>query len=507
MMKEAAEQFDKLCEISDIKQRMQTAVDRFSKGEISAKAIRLLYDRLSTENKVELLRGIYAEDVIKNNMERLPPSILMPEAMYIKDADDRDLAVCLKKHQLIYEYTKSKNNNKFSKLEKVLNEFWKNGGEKIYILSRATEYYIKDTTIKDTAIKEFIDDFLLEKAHDVSPVGLPRNTTIGVELEFVGIGKNRFENLMRRIPADFMNGFKAKKDVSVQEKNGNLGMEITSPVLDDTVESWKKLDKVCRFIRALGGRSNKTCGGHIHIGVNVLGVDTQAWENFSDIWKEAEPLIYMMSNRRGEKPRKGIGTYAAPSGEKLDCIEWGKVAMKEHDELWMLRETFAFGDRYFGFNPDNIGIPRKNTIEFRLPNGTVDYDILRENIAFFGKILKISKLRAVEPSIKQKEWEDFFEEGLEEKEKVQRFLDLVFNTEEEKDVYLQRWQYMAGEHININFQNKSYKEQRYPEVKKEKTMKEQIEELSKMVPEKDRIEAMGALIGKGKNISNEMDIV
>ena len=82
----------------------------------------------------------------------------------------------------------------------------------------------------------------------------------------------------------YLDDFHIKKDVSVIEKGGKLGVEVTSPVLTDTEESWRKLDTACRFIRALGGRPNKTCGGHIHLGTNFLGLDTQAWRNFRYLW-------------------------------------------------------------------------------------------------------------------------------------------------------------------------------------------------------------------------------
>ena len=109
---------------------------------------------------------------------------------------------------------------------------------------------------------------------------------------------------------------------------------------------------------------------------------------------------------------------------------------------------------------------------------------------------KICKLRAIDPSIKQKEWDDFFEKDLEEKEKVIRFLDLVFDSEKEKDIFYGRWSSLAGQNINVHFSNLTYKKQFWqelPEDKKEgygKAKKEYVDA---------KKECDGPKNGEGKN--------
>lgn len=88
------------------------------------------------------------------------------------------------------------------------------------------------------------------------------------------------------------------------------GTEVSSPILRDREEDWKKLRNALSFIKCLGGVSNKTCGGHIHIGANALGYDTEAWKLCFETYSEIEPLFYTISNRRGEKTRDGVITYA-----------------------------------------------------------------------------------------------------------------------------------------------------------------------------------------------------
>ena len=56
----------KLNEIEDEKQRIETACLRFSKGEISAKAIRMFFESLSPTNQVALLDRLYDKDNVKS---------------------------------------------------------------------------------------------------------------------------------------------------------------------------------------------------------------------------------------------------------------------------------------------------------------------------------------------------------------------------------------------------------------------------------------------------------
>lgn len=66
----------------------------------------------------------------------------------------------------------------------------------------------------------------------------------------------------------------------------------------------QELDYVCDFMQAIGLKTEETCGGHIHIGVDYLGANLGAWENFLSIWNETEELLYKMSNKEGEPLRK-----------------------------------------------------------------------------------------------------------------------------------------------------------------------------------------------------------
>lgn len=264
--------------------------------------------------------------------------------------------------------------------------------------------------------------------------------------------------------------------------------------MEDCESDWKILKDACRFMQVLGGTANKTCGGHIHIGANTLGVDKKAWEYFLKIWSEAEPLIYMISNRRGEKTREKASLYARPASEAIDNIFFESINLKNTEDVESLARKVSSNNRYKGLNLINVHSKTKNTIEFRLPNGTLDYNIWRENILLFGRMIQVAKSRSIIPTFKEKEYNRFFESDLSEKEKVVRFLNLVFDDEKEKDIYMQRWRYRAGE-------KPVFKENSVPKYKRQKfkeSIKEQISIISEEVSDTERIEAMQVLIGENR---------
>ena len=458
-MKNPTEQFEELCEIEDINERITVACTKFTNLEISAKTMRMLFDSLNNAEKMQLLNQVYDRDVRKSNMERLPPNVLMPKDLVIEDETDISIWGTILKYELIREYEASKTEQPFYRFRNVINKYFKNPLVNVVATYIPEVKAVIEKETNNIAIQGFIDELMdREKKQDITPLGLPTTMTIGAELEFVGLNEQELKRMMpllRQYGITYLDDFKIKRDSSVKEKsknpdNAKRGTEVVSPVLDDTEESWERLNNACLFIQAIGGKVNKTCGGHVHIGENVLGVDKEAWKTFLNVWREVEPLIYMMSNRKGEKTRAGADRYAKMATGGIERIDWTCVKLRsEEDVVRLARELhddeYGFDyydeyDRYKSLNLTNLITGKQNTIEFRLSNGTVDYDILRENILLYGRMLQMAKMHSLDPNRKKKELEAFFEHILPGKEKVTRFLNLVFDDEEEKRIFYKRWE-------------------------------------------------------------------
>lgn len=509
MIQDAAKQFDELSQIEDVNERINTTSSRFSSGEISAKAVRMIFDKLSSTDKVLLLDAIYARDVRNDNMRRLPPKILAPNAVFIKNQDDLVVWGTVGKYHLINLYESSKTQDRFIRIKKTIGQY--EGGSLSHFSGRK---YNPRKSIDTIAMRGFIKDLMFKgKELDVSPLDLPSTMTLGAEIECVGAYKTEIldlEKKLRTYGVDYLNRFRVKYDTSVHktDKQGQLGAEVVTGIMEDTVEDWTNFRNACLFLKAIGCEANRTCGGHIHIGTNTLGVDKRAWEVFLKTWAEAEPLIYMISNRRGEKTRKGVDHYAKLSDSSIHSIDWKSVKIRDESDVTRIAGRISDdgwgGDRYRGLNLTNVGTLGKNTVEFRLSNGSVDYSVWRENMMLYGRMMQMAKMQSIDPSRKKKEMEAFFEHGIPEKEKMKRLLNLVFDNDEEKEIFYKRWQFRAGEEPVFGWgAAKTYKSQYWKESDKSETMVQQIAKVAEAVPDEDRIATMRTLIGEREQNINQ----
>ena len=102
--------------------------------------------------------------------------------------------------------------------------------------------------------------------------------------------------------------------------------------------------------------------------------------------------MYIIANEEGTIPRKF--DYAKPMSNKLEeALEKGTIDIEGEQDLEKFKETlleFQGAERYIGVNFMNLEQGGKGTIEFRMPNGTVNADTWIENINFFGGLVRVS---------------------------------------------------------------------------------------------------------------------
>ena len=117
----------------------------------------------------------------------------------------------------------------------------------------------------------------------------------------------------------------------------------------------------------------------------------ESWDNLSSIWSSTEEILYIISNARGETPRDGVLLYAKPySGQLEKLLSSGSINLEDEESLGIFLKKTQLQSRFFSINFDNIG-KAKNTIEIRLPNGTVDAETWIQNINLFGGIVKAAE--------------------------------------------------------------------------------------------------------------------
>lgn len=229
--------------------------------------------------------------------------------------------------------------------------------------------------IKLTLIKQ------CENENVETKIELPEGMTIGIEIESEG----KFSNVFR---GEFFEGWKNKGDASLK-----TGLEVVSPVLRGTSRDSQNINTICNILAGIGQETSERCGGHIHIGADYL-TGTDSYINLLTLWGNSEKVLYEISNSPYELPRWGAIGYAGPISKKIEkALESGSISIEDSSELsdFITQLKNIQGERYSGINFLNISLQKKNTIEFRLPNGTIDPKTWIENINLFGGIVKAAE--------------------------------------------------------------------------------------------------------------------
>lgn len=302
-------------------------------------------------------------------------------------------------------------------------------------------------------------------------INLPPEMTIGIEIE--AIGEYKYKELLEDVIKHFVDNWSCKEDGSVYSETvrGVSGIEIVSPILrGSNKKNINEIIKVCAVLDKFGFYTNETCGGHIHIGDNYLD-NANAWQNLLEMWSNTERILYIISNEKGNGPRKTVEDFAEPVSKDL-AKELNKGSINIDSEMDLKRfkeELLNFQGianiyRYKSINFQNIKRNGKGTIEFRISNGTVNTDTWIENINLFGGIVKSAKELSViqskdesklseEEKEKLKCFENIKSDNLNEKEKLESILVLVVK---EPDRHIYRKRYIINKRLSK--QNKEFQE-------------------------------------------------
>lgn len=298
-------------------------------------------------------------------------------------------------------------------------------------------------------------------------IGLSEKLTFGIELELVGMTPETLKALQEK--RELYKNFKLKYGLNsgfhdwTIDSDGTVpdGVELISFVMKDTKEDWDSLKEVCTAMNALNSSVGATCGGHIHIGANILGTDEEAWKNLFKIWKISEPIIYKVSNKEGEEPRRGTLKEASPVASIIDdMFEKDLIKIENHQDVKKLATEYTrrfingatSSGRTKSMNLQCIAEGKQDTIEFRIPNSLLDPVELQNNIKLFAKIVEVSKKMSDNKEYKN----DIFEKLMpaeNEEDKMKALMDLLFDDVEDKKVFYGRYYSREKE---LAFEGKKY---------------------------------------------------
>jgi predicted nucleic acid-binding Zn finger protein len=172
-----------------------------------------------------------------------------------------------------------------------------------------------------------------------------------------------------------------RQNMSSEENAQYESVEITSPKLFG-IEGLKKVEKVLRIWNELGSRVNIWCGFHVH--VDASSFDERDIARLILTWMKIENVIYFLVS-----PSRRMNLYARMLRDAYSQV-WGRL-------ITGLTEK---GDRYYAVNRN--AYERFKTIEFRIHQGTTDFEKVKNWVLFCLKFME-----KVKAGLK---WSDFSEE-------------------------------------------------------------------------------------------------
>ncbi|WP_027633410.1 amidoligase family protein [Clostridium hydrogeniformans] len=231
------------------------------------------------------------------------------------------------------------------------------------------------------------------------------NITFGIELEFVGgnanaiakelyeLGICAYDERVRYHAPSVEGKWKLERDGTVSSGYG--GGEIVSPILRDTPETWRNIEKICEVAKRHGATIDSRCGAHVHIGMEPLDTARQRWRRFFKVLSGYEECIYRASGGGEGRIRSGHSNYARTFEGRAAFGATTPIRMDTEDDVRNLAASVSRNDRYYGINLTNITSEnRPNTVEFRYFNGSLNASQIQANVKLSnGVIMAAEKAR------------------------------------------------------------------------------------------------------------------
>lgn len=323
---------------------------------------------------------------------------------------------------------------------------------------------------------------------DFEKLGLPDYFKFGIELEANNVKTKGKNSLYTGESAKYI---KSKNWHIATESEEKLveegGAELVSPILKDTEQDWKDIFAMCEQMKKFPGDkgdkvvADSKCGLHIHFDAECLVKDPNKMKNFLRLYAESEELLYKMCNDKDNPIRKGAinkdfkgihlisamwrNGMAAPTGKKIiKQIQNGtlKLSYKKFGKLRMLASKYKLDERrYAGLNLTNIGNSNKNTIEFRMANGTLDLEVIKQNVFLYSSLINTAIKMTENPELYKEKLTEFYKTDMSEKEKVESFLQLIMESQEDRKIYMDRWESVRQAQVFQKNDRKGFAQNRF----------------------------------------------
>lgn len=289
--------------------------------------------------------------------------------------------------------------------------------------------------------------YLLEQINVLKyNINLLYNYTFGIEFEFELCNQDKLKYL--NYP-NILNNWVVKDEQCNEEV-----LEIASPILNYDIKSLKEIKLICDIItNKMLGYTSDECGGHIHIGFDAFEKVLEL-KNLYTIFCNNENIFYLISNKSNSEMRRNVKYYALPMSVKLENYINNGYFDNENDLFNFVQKMKTIQvDRFNSINILNAFSITKNTVEFRCPNGELDYNEILLNIILYLKLIDASK-----KGISKDEINFFVSEKVNEESKKDVLLNLLFEDNSQMiELFNKRYEtnYEANQKINRLIRYKS----------------------------------------------------
>lgn len=284
------------------------------------------------------------------------------------------------------------------------------------------------------------------------------DVTFGIELEFVGgdadaiardlyrEGICAYDHRVNYHARSIEGKWKLERDGSVSD--GSRGGELVSPVLKDTPETWKNIEKICEIAKRHGARIDDRCGGHVHIGMDPLDTARQRWRRFFNVMSGYEECIYRSAGGDEGRIRSGHRHYAESFQRRAEYGSNRRIRLESVDDVRALAADVSQRNRYYALNLKNVAeMGKPDTVEFRYFNGSLNPKQIQANVKLSsGVIMAARKCRIKDINSIGYEVSDAFKRrgkllknsntASRSNKKIAEFLDIVCTRKKDKDALL-----------------------------------------------------------------------
>lgn len=271
-------------------------------------------------------------------------------------------------------------------------------------------------------------------------LNIDKNVTFGYEIELENV---KVKYISEQLRNNYLSNWKLVLDGSLEN-----GIEINSPILHDTKESWSQLDRVCVAIQK-GSNVGKNSAGHFHSGTQLLGDNPRTWLNFIKFYAVNENIISRFMYGEYLTNRESLEKFAGP----VACELWDDyLYLKDKNaSIEEIIKRISHG-KYKAINFNNVKVDKinefeeHNTVEVRWANDTKESSIHQNNFNFFYHMVMYAKSNKFNDEILDRrhsinngiyndlDWynEIYLEQALE-------VCDLIYNTNLDKIYFLKQY--------------------------------------------------------------------